>query len=133
MKLKKEGKADVSIYCVFGRPPKIIKEITWYRYRASGNAMVLLTMDSESNIIYENPTMKGKFAVQEEQKSLRNRTIKLLNVNHLDISKYWCQVKPPSIYRNDWRNSSLLRVEGLNLLLFGDNLMLMFHVLSLFS
>ena len=113
MKLKKDGKDDVSIYCVFGRAPKIFKEITWYRYRPSGNAMKILTMDFDSNAIYENEKMKGKFDVRIEQTSIRNRTIKLLNLNHTDISKYWCEVNPPDIFRNDWRKSSL-QVKGLN-------------------
>ena len=118
MKLKKEGRANVLIHCVFGSAPEILEEITWYRYRASGNAMKILAMDSKNSIIYENPKLKGKIDVQEEQKSSWNRTIKLLNVNHTDISKYWCQVKPPNGFSNKWRNSSLLQVEGLNLKLY---------------
>ena len=117
MKLKKEGKTDVLVYCVFGRAPEL-KEVTWYRYRPSGNVMKILTKDSESNVIYENEKMKGKINVRDEQKSHRNRTIKLLNVKHTDISKYWCQVKPTDLFLNDWRNSSLLQVKGTNFNLF---------------
>ena len=112
---KEEGKADVLLYCVFGRAPDMFKEVTWYRYRPSGNVMKMLTMDPDSIVTYENVEMKGKIDVVEQQKSHRNRTTKLLNVKHTDISKYWCEVKPPNIFRNDWRNSSLLRVKGLNL------------------
>ena len=118
MKLKKEGKTDVLIHCVFGRAPEMMKEITLYRYRASGNAMKILTMDSESNVMYVNANMQGRLYVQQEQKSPRNRTIKLLNVKGTDISRYWCEVKPPDMFRNDWRNSSLLHVEGLNFKIF---------------
>ena len=101
--------------CAYGHAENL-KEITWYRERPTGVPEMMITVNSKLQVERENKKFKGRIEVPINQASIRNQTIHLLDVDHNDMSKYWCDVKP-DIYNSTWRQTHL-EVKGVNVKVF---------------
>ena len=111
-KTSEEG-YELEMVCVFGHAEQLT-EITWYRERPSGIPEKIITLNSKLQIKYRNWKFNGRIKVPGKLTSINNSrfNITLSDLDHNDISKYWCEVKP-DLYNSTWRHMRL-EVKGLN-------------------
>ena len=104
---------NVEIVCVFGHAESLTS-ITWFRNRVSGISERIVTLTSSLQIKHGDEKFEGRIATKaQEQLSSRDGRFTLLDVDHNDISEYWCEVEP-NIYKRS--ETSKLQVKGCNVL-----------------
>ena len=67
-------------------------------------------------IDYGDDKFKNRINADGSQESIRDRRFKLLKVDHNDISKYWCEVKPGESFKENQKSE--LKIEGLKDFIF---------------
>ena len=108
---------NVEVVCVFGRAENLT-DVTWFRNRPSGIPEKIITLSSSLQLKYKDEKFKDRIKINaQEQPSIRERRFTLLEVEHNDISDYWCEVTPNIYNRSE---TSKLQLKGFNVLFSDD-------------